>query len=447
MWEWGACAARVLLCGYLRRRKAQALTLPLLCFLPVLASTLASEYSIIDHTLRKDMMIVRNMSGRRRWGILASAFFCIALSGWFSIPAYADGGAPNLAYVSGAANGISVIDVGKGKVTRTIALAGNPAMILLSPDGRWLYTTQPALGQVSVLIAKTGQALCTAHLPGHPSALALSLDAALLYAGGDGAASVAAINPATCRVQHTYHTDGAVYGLWVTAIGTIGATSGQLWVTGPTSLSIFDINGPLIKTIPIAGGPQHICIPSGVTAYVTTRQGTVDAIDIQTWTVRQMLAGGQYGSMDYDGLSLEVYVPDTLHGVIDILAPPPSSNASLPAEPERILHTQAPPVSVAVTNDGLFGFVALQGGKVTVFDLIDHNPVYTLSVGGTPHFIITGLYPPAVTIPPATPSSQQAAAPGNTLLIAVLAILSAACILALFLVLLWIRRKSVSHTG
>src|SRR5260370_2371882 len=73
----------------------------------------------------------------------------------------ADGGAPNLAYVSGTSSGISVIDVGQAKVIRTIPVSGDPHTILLSPDGIALYVTQPALGQVSVLSAKTGQAICT----------------------------------------------------------------------------------------------------------------------------------------------------------------------------------------------------------------------------------------------------------------------------------------------
>ncbi|MDQ2717348.1 MAG: hypothetical protein M3Z08_20810 [Chloroflexota bacterium] len=61
-------------------------------------------------------------------------------------PVHADGGAPNLAYVFGTTQGISVIDVGQARVTKVIALAGDPHSILLSQDGRFLYVTQPALG-------------------------------------------------------------------------------------------------------------------------------------------------------------------------------------------------------------------------------------------------------------------------------------------------------------
>src|SRR6266852_7462654 len=95
------------------------------------------------------------------------------LAGLFSPSAYADGGAPQLAYVAGAASGISIIDIAQRRVTGTIAVAGNPRTVLMSLDGHALYVTQPTLGRVAVLAAQTGKTLCTASLPGQPSLLAL----------------------------------------------------------------------------------------------------------------------------------------------------------------------------------------------------------------------------------------------------------------------------------
>lgn len=383
-------------------------------------------------------------------GIAVALALClIALCEWVPSPANADGGAPNLAYISGTTGGISVLDVGQGKVTKTIAIAGDPHMILLSLDGRLLYVTQPSLGQVAAIAAGTGQIVCIAHLPGHPSLLALSQDGSVLYAGGDGASSVSAINAATCQVQRTYDNGGPVYGLWGIPDGSFGSKSGQLWATGPTSVSVFDIRGPLLRTIPIAGGPQFLCIPPpGSTAYVTTRQGSVDSIDLTTGEVRQILSGGTYGSMDYDALTLDVYVPDSLHNVVDVLAPPAGSSVSPLTEPVRVFHVEAAPTSVAITSDGLFGFFALKEGRVEVFDLIDRDPVYTVSVGGTPHFVITGLYPPAQAVPQPTtittssPPSQSAVAGIGPLLLAIPAFLIFLGITALLIVLVRLSRSS-----
>ena len=119
----------------------------------------------------------------------------------FSPSAYADGGAPQLAYVAGAAQGISIIDIAKRRVNGMIAVAGNPRTVLLSLDGHALYVTQPVLGQGAVISAKTGKTLCTASLPGQPSLIALSLDATVLYVAGRGDTSVRALDPATCAID------------------------------------------------------------------------------------------------------------------------------------------------------------------------------------------------------------------------------------------------------
>ncbi|MBV9707654.1 MAG: hypothetical protein JO125_09635, partial [Chloroflexi bacterium] len=112
---------------------------------------------------------------RGRTIVMFSSLFLLALTFLFFCPiqAHADGGAPNLAYVSGTSSGVSVIDVMQRQVAATLSVTGNPATILLSSDGRLLYVTQPNLGRLTVIAAKTRQVFCTRSLPGHPSLLAL----------------------------------------------------------------------------------------------------------------------------------------------------------------------------------------------------------------------------------------------------------------------------------
>jgi len=351
---------------------------------------------------------MRLVSNRWYWTLTLLFIFSL-LSLYFVPQTRADGGAPNLAYVSGTTSGVSVIDVGQAKVTKTITVAGNPDTILLSQDGGFLYVSQPAVGQVSVIRADSGRIFCTVHLPGEPSLLAIDPDTNTLYAAGSGAAQVTALDPTNCKVLHTFGVDSPVYGLAVALTagsGLTGSTSNQLWVASTVGLTIFDNRTEqALGDVPIPGGPQHLSIPPGETVYVTTRQGSVDAVGLRTREVLQVLNGGTFGPMDYDALTGEVYVPDEQHSVLYVLSPVDTSVTALPKEPERVIHTDGTPEAVAITNDGLLGFLALRGGRVAMLDLIAHRLVYTVDVGGMPHFIITGLYPPPVLDTP-TPASN-----------------------------------------
>ncbi|HEV2582859.1 MAG TPA: hypothetical protein VGT44_18520 [Ktedonobacteraceae bacterium] len=329
--------------------------------------------------------------------------FCLLLMLCLTLSAsqvHADGGAPNLAYVAGTSQGISVIDILQQKVTRTIAVDGDPYTILLSLDGRFLYVTQPATGRVTVIIARTGQTFCSVDLPGHPTLLASGTDTTTLYAA-DNAGNIAIIDSTTCTVRKTIETHNQVNGMAVVGVISGNALTDQLWIAGSDALLLFNEQGQQLASVPIVGGPQSLCIPAGLTAYVTTRQGTVVAVDLGTLQVSPpLLSGGTFGTMDYDAITLEVFVPDQEAKQIDVLSPFIVSEALPPQEPERVIRLSGSPQAVAISSDGQFAFVALSRGEVEMLDLPARRAIKTITVGGTPHFIITGLYPPPGTIAP-----------------------------------------------
>jgi hypothetical protein len=329
-----------------------------------------------------------------RIGSLLLSFVFLLFLFPLSHHAYADGGAPNLAYVAGASHGIGVIDIGQQKVTSSITVEGNPQMILLSLDGRYLYVTQPTFGRVAIISTRTGKNICTARLPGQPSLLALGPQSGSLYAAGNSASIVSVLNPTTCALQHTFQTRSPVYGIGVGLVGASNNLHDQLWVSGTTSLTYFNPNGQPAENIPVAGGPQYLSLPGGYALYVTTRQGDVDAVEFATRKVIPLISGGKYGPMDYDAVTGEIYVPDEQNQLLDVLTPWTPGTDSIPHEPNRTVHLSSTPQAVAITSDGQLGFVGLSGGKVAMLDVPGRKITNTIVVGGTPHFIITGLYPP-----------------------------------------------------
>jgi DNA-binding beta-propeller fold protein YncE len=355
---------------------------------------------------------------KHRLFLLASALLINML---LPLQVHADGGAPDLAYVAGAAQGVGIIDVAQRKLATKFTIAGDPFSILLSPDGRLLYVTQPASGRVTALAAKTGQTICIAPFPGHPSLLALSVDGTVLYIAGTNETTIIAIDAQTCALQHTFRTSEPLSWLAATGITTGDTLHTQLWVAEMSAVSVLDEQGQALATIPVAGGPQFLCLPNSLTAYVATRQGSIIAIDmLKRQVFATLLTGGRFGPMDYNAITGDIYVPDQQRNQVDVLSSVLAGSGLTAREPERVIHLNGSPQSIAITNDGQLGFVALGGGQVAMLDIPGRSLVTTIPVGGTPHFIITGPYPPPdVPIPP----SASMPPPNLTLVGVILALL------------------------
>lgn len=321
---------------------------------------------------------------------------CILACAAFPASAYADGGAPNLAYVAGSGPGISVIDISQKKVTSTFPLAGNPRSVYLSLDGRFLYVAQPALNQVSVLAAKNGQLVCTAHVAGNPSFLSYDPQTSTLFVAGNQATSISDIDLSNCAILHTFQADAPVYGMAVINLAS-GTQNNQLWVSNGNNVTVFDVKtGSKQATIALPGSARYLCVPNGFWVYVSTEQGSLYAIGLSTHQILPLLSGGQFGTMDFDETTGQVYVPDSLHKHLDQITPPDPSATTAPHEPAYAYALDGAPQSVAITSDGQFGFVALGSGQVAMLDIPGRQVIQTITVGGNPGFIITGLYPPAL---------------------------------------------------
>jgi DNA-binding beta-propeller fold protein YncE len=315
----------------------------------------------------------------------------------------ADGGAPNLAYVSGTSGNISIVDIAQRRLTGTLSVPANPVMILLSIDGHLLYATQPGLDRVMVINTTSRKAQCSTTVSGQPTFLAIDPWTNTLYAAGTSSNQITALDPTTCAVRYRVRVQGSVTGLAIAIMGNniTGGDENQLWIAGTSGISIFHINGKPLAMIPLTSYPRFLCIPTGFTAYVSTQRGDIEAIDLKTHRVSlPLLIGGKFGSMDYDAITGNIYVPDLEHKRIDVLGPVVINNTSLLREPLYTLSFSSAPQSVAITSDGQFGFIALEDGNVVMLDIPGHQVITMIHVGGHPHFIITGLYPLLLSLTP-----------------------------------------------
>ncbi|HEY1351875.1 MAG TPA: hypothetical protein VGF67_19825 [Ktedonobacteraceae bacterium] len=387
---------------------------------------------------------VTHLRSRRptRWLLwLLCALLLCGLAGQILPPpaAHADGGAPNLAYIAGAGRGVAVLDIAQQKMSGEMAVDGAPAMLYLTLDGRFLYVAQPGLNKVSLLDTGTLQVICSVGIPGQPSLLAFDAGAHLLYVAGNGAATITALAEHTCTIEHTLAVAGPVYGLATAEVGPgpNGGDGNQLWFTTAESLNVYT-RPDKIQSIPIPGHPQYITIPPGATVYTATRQGTVVAVNLETLqALPALLTGGVFGPMDFNVFTGEIYVPDKKRHVVDVLTPIYAGNG-IPHEPNHVIALDDAPQSVAITADGNLGFFALAGGRVVLFDIPGKQVGGVFAVGGSPRFIITGLYPPQTRN--VRPDNATGSAPPTTtlLLLAVLALLLLAA-LALLIVLVRLR--------
>ena len=330
--------------------------------------------------------------------ILFVLFLCCAFIPFLflaSSPVHADGGAPNLAYIAGGGQGVSVIDIAQRKVATTLTVKGDPSTVLLSLDGRLLYVAQSTLEQVTVIASKTKQVVCTAHVNGNPTLLAIDSAQNILYVAGNASSHLTVLNATTCAVLHTSSLQGAIYGLALANASSTANTAMRLWIASLNELSVFDMHGNMLVNLPFPQGPRFLCIPVGNTVYVTTQQGSVVAVDENTYHISSPLVTGKsFGPMDYDATTGEVYVPNMQEHGIDVLAPVTVGDAIHRREPSRVLHFDASPQSIAITSDGQLGMIALANGTIAMLDVSSRQVITTITVGGHPRFVITGLYPP-----------------------------------------------------
>lgn len=374
----------------------------------------------------KATLLRRRPRSGRRAALLILCVCALVVAGLAApLPLAADGGAPNLAYVAGGGtNGgdLVVIDIGKRRVTGHVTLGGAPQGVVLSPDGRFAYVAQSAANHVTVVDTHSQHVAATLPAGPGPSALVFSYAGStpILYVADSGGNTVTKLDLDARRTVATFPVGKRPTGLALAGpdSGVRDPNDAELYVANADSQTISVIGvaeGKVVATILVPGGPVGVVVPpTGGVAYVSTAAGTIVALGLadhrMLGTVLQV-PGAAFGTMDYDAVTGQIYVPDATSGAVEVLRPVAvagGGNGSaaappvFPNEPARRLQLGGGPSAVAITFDGSYGFVAERSaGRVAMLDVGSRQLLATIDVGGVPQAVITGPYPPAVSGPTA----------------------------------------------
>jgi YVTN family beta-propeller protein len=325
--------------------------------------------------------------------------------------ARADGGAPNLLYVSGVKGGVAVVDIASQQVTDTIPVAGDPRGLVLSTDSRFLYVALAGKDGIAVIDAQAKKVINTYATGPGPQSLILDLiDPTNLWVANSGGDTVTVLNPDTGKKAATIPV-----GLHPVSVALAGPTSGinetdatsEALVANEDGASLTVIGSEsfkVLETVPLPNdeNPLWVTVPAfGGTAYVTTKQGHVFGFTLAGHEFfGPIFTGKALHGMDYDAITGQIYVPDSQTNQINVLRPVSSGQkppTSLPSQPQRTIAVSGGPAFVAITSDGSLGLVGQQAtGDVSFLDVPGHKLANSIHVGGTPQFVLAGPFPPLV---------------------------------------------------
>ncbi|HEX8201459.1 MAG TPA: hypothetical protein VF590_13320 [Isosphaeraceae bacterium] len=130
------------------------------------------------------------------------------------------------AYVANSGSGsVSVVSLGLGRETKTIAIGGVPMGLVLSADVRRLHAANRTGNAVAVIDTGTQEVVTRVAIPGNPARVRLTPDGQHLLVSLIEAGDVAVVDTGTLRVVHRFHAGGHTEGLTIDPAGRFGYVS------------------------------------------------------------------------------------------------------------------------------------------------------------------------------------------------------------------------------
>lgn len=186
---------------------------------------------------------------------------------------------------------VAIIDPKTFKIIGSVP-TGQPEshMLAISHDGRHGYTANVGPGTVSVLDLTNRKTVTVLHVASHVQRISVSPDDRWIFTSDTTQPRLAVIDAATNKLDRWVPLPGTGYGTASTSDGKF------LLVALPDAnrLAVLDLPGlHVIKTISLPPAPQEVLIrPDGKVAYVSCdRSHQVAAVQIGSWAVKLIGAG------------------------------------------------------------------------------------------------------------------------------------------------------------
>jgi YVTN family beta-propeller protein len=202
-------------------------------------------------------------------------------------PHRAEWGPDGMLYVTAElGNAVGVIDPSARKIVAQIPTGQKEShMLVISPDGRRVYTANVGAGSVSVLDIAKRSLIATIPVAKTVQRISISPDGKQVFTHDQDAPRIAVIDTATNKVANWIEVPSSVYASEPTPDGRW-----LLTLTRNTALYVIDLQSlKVAHTLKISNGASEILIrPGGEVAYLSgTGAGKIDVLDLHTWELRE----------------------------------------------------------------------------------------------------------------------------------------------------------------
>ena len=278
---------------------------------------------------------------------------------------------------------VSVFDTGSREEVARIPAGDEPIQIVSSLDGRTLFVSNLASGEITVIETATFQVRDRLRVPGEPLDMALSVDGSTLYISNSGAGAITVVDVASLQVTRLPVPLGFdPFGL---AVAGDAQTVYVSDIDGNVVLALGP-EGSILARIDVAGRPRSVAAsPDGRKVYVTSfDEGGLTVIDVATNRVVGLISmpvsGAFAVAVSPDGR--KVYVTAHDDGVVVIID----------AAQEQVLktvQTGSQPRAVAFSPSGDLIFVtSASSGQIHVLDTEEDVVLEIFSAGNGPRGIV-----------------------------------------------------------